>query len=115
MLTMLTHSSVDNAGKGHTTADIAFVLKRIRIGAGKEVHLSGLREAYFGQLLCNDSAMVHAAMHVPLRGCQHVVRFVESFQVICMTVIMAWPILLLTLLLKPASRLQRSTHLHSSW
>ena len=64
-------------------ADEAFVLKRIRMGAdvrSEAVHLSGLREAYFGGLLCNQSATVQAAMHP--HGCQHIVRFVESFQVL---------------------------------
>ena len=64
------------------TADDAFVLKRIRTGPGREAaHLSGLREIYFGSLLCNESATVQAAALPPPEGCNHIVRFVESFQV----------------------------------
>ena len=58
------------------------MLKRIRLGPERGgAHLSGLREAYFGGLLCNQSATVQSATLPSREGCNHIVRFVESFQV----------------------------------
>lgn len=56
----------------------AFVLKRIMIAKGHRAHLSGLREAYFGQLLRGQP--LAASQHVE-DGQDHIVRFVEAFEV----------------------------------
>jgi hypothetical protein len=56
----------------------SFVLKRILVSKGQDAHLSGLREAYFGQLLQNRSI---AAPRLVEDGRNHIVRFVEFFEV----------------------------------
>ena len=55
------------------------MLKRIPSEKGKDGRLSGLREAYFGVLFKSEAHM-EAAISLQ-NGLDHIVRFVESFEV----------------------------------
>ena len=58
------------------------MLKHISTLKGQTATLSGLREAYFGALLHRANQTVTGAQQGMLReGLDHIVRFVESFQV----------------------------------
>ena len=62
----------------------SFVLKHISSHKGRRAHLSGLREAYFGTLLQQPNQTVSSAQEGASEdGIDHLVRFVESFQVDC--------------------------------
>lgn len=49
------------------------------ISKGPQAHLSGLREAYFGELL--QSHTLAASAEVDEYSLDHIVRFVEAFEV----------------------------------
>ena len=55
------------------------MLKHILVNKGREAHLSGLREAYFGKLL-QGSLHVQAAQGSD-NGHDHITRFVEVLAV----------------------------------
>jgi hypothetical protein len=60
------------------------VLKHISSHKGSTARLSGLREAYFGTLLQQLNQTVASAQEGASEdGADHLVRFVESFQVDC--------------------------------
>ena len=63
-------------------AEGLFVLKHISSLKGQAAKLSGLREAYFGVLLhrANHTA-IGMQQSIAREGFDHIVRFVESFQV----------------------------------
>ena len=58
------------------------MLKHISTLKGQTATLSGLREAYFGSLLHRANQTMIGTQQVVFReGLDHIVRFVESFQV----------------------------------
>ncbi|GMH38468.1 hypothetical protein BSKO_06352 [Bryopsis sp. KO-2023] len=57
-----------------------FVMKRLMVEKGEDVLRSGLRERYFGELFRQKAAEAGAS-GVECRGCNHLVRFIESFEV----------------------------------
>jgi len=71
------------AGDPGRKVEGSFVLKHISNRKGDSAKLSGLREAYFGALLHRVNQTVSSLQQGTSRdGLEHLVRFVESFQVI---------------------------------
>ncbi len=71
------------AGDPGRKVEGSFVLKHISNRKGDSAKLSGFREAYFGALLHRVNQTVSSLQQGTSRdGLEHLVRFVESFQVI---------------------------------
>ena len=72
------HSSAKYNEQHDSVEGESFILKRVLAERGEAVRLSGLREAYFGRLFAASPATAPAPA---ILGHDHLVRFVESFQV----------------------------------